>query len=91
MHLAMERGGAAAEARVAQCAALMLTHLEAGWDAEYGGLLLAIDAHGGVACIEASAEPPERVSLLPNEYVDAAPMPAAIRQTVRALIEGPVT
>ena len=47
MHIAMERGGTAAETRVAQCAALMLVHLEAGWDKEHGGLLLAIDAHGG--------------------------------------------
>ena len=47
IHIARERGGAAAEARVAQCAALMLSHLEAGWDEEHGGILLGIDALGG--------------------------------------------
>ena len=32
---------------IRECCRLMLRHLELGWDEEYGGLFLAIDADGG--------------------------------------------
>jgi N-acylglucosamine 2-epimerase len=44
MHIARERGDTA---RIARAVQLIRRHLEAGWDDEYGGLYLAIDAAGG--------------------------------------------
>lgn len=39
--------GAGQEARILECVRLIRRHLESGWDSEYGGLFLAIDADGG--------------------------------------------
>ncbi len=43
MHIARDRGD---EAMMRQCCRLIRRHLEIGWDAEHGGLLLAVDAEG---------------------------------------------
>ena len=44
MHWARRRGDAAT---IARCAEVIRRHLEAGWDPEYGGIFLGIDARGG--------------------------------------------
>jgi N-acylglucosamine 2-epimerase len=44
MHVALSNGR---RELIPQCIRLIKRHLEIGWDAEYGGILLAIDAHGG--------------------------------------------
>ena len=44
MHWAMRRGD---KGMIARAAEVVRWHLEAGWDSEYGGIFLGIDAEGG--------------------------------------------
>lgn len=43
IHIARDQGQ---PARIEEAVRLMRRHAEAGWDAEYGGFFLAVDAHG---------------------------------------------
>lgn len=43
IHIAREAG---MSGRIKECVRLIRRHLEVGWDAEFGGLFLAVDAHG---------------------------------------------
>jgi N-acylglucosamine 2-epimerase len=43
IHIARDRGD---EATIDRCVRLIKRHMEHGWDSEFGGLLLAVDADG---------------------------------------------
>ena len=51
--------------------------------------LVTADAASGTFGVECSVEPAGCISLLPDEYVDASPIPAAVRAAVRSLAERP--
>ena len=51
--------------------------------------LLAFDRDRALATIECSVEPVASISLLPNEFVDAAPIACALRETVERVTREP--
>ena len=54
-----------------------------------GGTLLTLDRAAGLAVIECGQVPPARLSLLPNEFVDGAPVARALRATAASMVAAP--
>ena len=51
--------------------------------------LFSKDCMKGVFQLECAVEPPPLLSILPNEFVDPAPIPVAVREAVQRLISAP--
>jgi len=56
-----------------------------------GATLLSLDRTTGLAIIECGQEPPQQLSVLPNEFVDGAPVARALRQVAAAMVAEPTT
>jgi hypothetical protein len=54
-----------------------------------GATLLSLDRTTGLALIECGQEPPQQLSVLPNEFVDGAPVARALRQVAAAMVAKP--
>ena len=54
-----------------------------------GATLTSIDRAKGIAVIECGVEPPDAMSALPNEFVDASPIARGLRSHVAAMLTAP--
>lgn len=63
--------------------------LDSANEKSLGASLLSIDRVSGIAIIECGRSPPMKLSVLPNEFVDGAPVARAIRETVTAMVDEP--